>query len=215
MSNGFSVELPAGGVMHLQTAEEVELWEKSKERYIEDYHLTKTNDLVLVGAILQQQLETFRAQRALNGLEPEVDNAGVPTGRYIQKSLDSDDRDKALKRLNTATGEIQKIEKSLGIDKVSREAGGAVSVENYLRTLKRAAHERGVHIVKRTLEYERIANDCRWRIRMLRNCDPEDKQYHDLTPEKFIEWLDGELKGLEQVDQTFAAERGRLYIGKL
>lgn len=211
----FEVELPAGGKMWLSSAEEVELWEKSGDRYVEDYHLTKTNDLVLLGAILQQQIETFRAQRLLNGLQEELDPNGVPTGRYVKIELDSDDRDKAMRRLNTATGEIQKIEKSLGIDKVSRESGGQVSVSNYLRTLKQAAHQRGIHIAKRTLAYERFANELRWRLRVLFNTDTEDRQYHDLTPEKLLRWCEEELKGLEKVDQDFAREKGKVFIGKL
>lgn len=209
------VDLPAGGVMWLSSAEEVQLWENSAERYIEDYHLTKTNDLILLGAILQQQIETFRAQRLLNGLQEELDANSVPTGRYVRVELDSDERDKAIKRLNTATGEIQKIEKALGIDKVSREAGGAVSVENYLRTLKHAAHERAMHISKRVLAYEQFVNDLRWRLRILRNADPEDQAYHDLTPEKVLDWCREELKGLEDIDKQFAKEKGKLFIGKL
>lgn len=212
----YEVELPAGGKMWLDSDEEVELWEHSAKRYIEDYHLAKTNDLVLLGAILQQQIETFRAQRLLNGLQPEVDANGTPTGRYVRVELDADERDKALRRLNTATSEIRGIEKALGIDKVSREAGGTVSIENYLRTLKAAAHERGIHIAERTLAYEKFANDLRWRVRVLKNTDAEDRAYHGLeTPEKLIDWAEDELKGLEQVDKDFATQKGKLFIGKL
>jgi hypothetical protein len=213
--SAYEVELPAGGKMWLESAEEVELWEKSSERYIEDYHLTKTNDLVLLGAILQQQLETFRAQRLLNGLRPEMDANGVPTGKYEKVVLDSDDRDKAMKRLNSGTSEIRGIEKALGIDKVTRESGGQVSVSNYLRVLKHAAHERAIHVSKRTLAYEAFVNDLRWRLRVLFNTDAEDRAYHDLTPDKLLQWCDEELKTLEQVDQKFAKEKGKLFIGKL
>jgi hypothetical protein len=211
----FEVELPAGGTMFLQSAEEVELWNRSHERYIEDYHLTKTNDLVLVGAILQQQVTLFRAQRRLNGLEPELDNAGVPTGRYRQVPLDADETDKYLSMMTKATEQIQKVEKALGIDKVTRESGGAVTVQQYLRTLKGAAHKRGVHISKRVIAYEGFVNDLRWRIRVLQNADAEDRAYHDISGEKIIAWADGELKKLEQVDKDFAAEYGKVFAGKL
>jgi hypothetical protein len=214
-STQYEVELPAGGALYLQTPEEVDLWANSSERYREDYHLSKTNDLVLLGAILQQQIELFRAQRMLNGLKPEMDAGGQPTGKYIQAALDDDDRDRIMSRLNKASGEIRTLEKALGIDKLTREAGGAVSVENYLRTLKSAAHERGIHVTQRTLEYERVVNEARWRLRMLANCDPEDRAYHDITPDKILEWLKGELDTLEEVDKKFDRERGKLYVGKL
>lgn len=211
----WEVTLPAGGVLHLQSAEEVELFQTAHRRYIEDYHLTKTNDLHLLGIILQQQILAFRAQRKLNGMEPELDTNRVPTGRYVKAELDADEYRAYSELLLKASGEIQKIEKALGIDKVSREAGGAVSIENYLRTLKSAAHERGIHISKRILAYEAFVNDLRTRLRILANADAEDRAYHDITPEKILQWADEQLKSLEQVDQTFAKEKGRVYVGKL
>lgn len=211
----FEVELPSGGKMYLQSAEEVELWDKSHARYIEDYHLSKTNDLVLVGAILQQQITLYRAQCALNGIEPELDGAGVPTGRYRQRDIDADESDKWQRVLNTASDQIQKVEKALGIDKVSREAGGAVTVENYLRTLKRAAHERGVHVLERVKFIEAFAMELKTKLRILNNADAEDRAYHDITPEKILEWATEQLTEMERLDMKFAREKGKLYIGKL
>jgi hypothetical protein len=215
LPDNFEVELPAGGKMYLQSADEVELWAKSMERYMEDYHLANVNDLHMLGAILQQQVLAFRATRALNGMTPELDNNQVPTGRYATQALDADDMGKYTKILNTATGEIRALEKQLGIDKASREADGAVSTQAYLRTLKRAAHARGIHITKRLVAYEGFINDLRWRLRVLENADAEDKAYHDITPEKVLDWAREELAGLEQVDKDFAHEFGKLYIGKL
>lgn len=211
----FEVQLPAGGIMYLQSPEEVDLWTRSADRYIEDYHLTKTNDLVLLGAILQQQVILFRAQRKLNGMEPEVDAAGVPTGRYKVVQPDSDEVQGLTRILNTATGEIRSIEKALGIDKVTRESGGQVSVSNYLRTLKKAAHERGIHISKRFIAYEKFCNELRTMLRMFHNLDAEDRAYHNLTEEKILLWAKDELAKLEEVDKKFANEKGKLYAGRL
>jgi hypothetical protein len=221
MSNGnsiqanYEVELPSGGKMYLQSAEEVDLWENSHARYIEDYHLTKTNDLVLVGALLQQQVTLYRAQCSLNGMEAQLDNSGVPTGRYVQRKLDADETDKFIKMLNSASDQIQRVEKALGIDKVSREAGGAVTVENYLRTLKRAAHERGIHIATRVKKYEAFCMELKMKLRILKNADAEDRAYHDITPEKVLDWARDVLDALEEHDKKFAREKGALYVGKL
>lgn len=203
------------GILQVQSAEEVALWEKSAERYIEDYQLSKTNDLVLLSAILQQQLILFRAQRRINGMKPETDPSGVPTGRYVMEELESDEIAGLTKILNTATGEIRSLEKALGIDKVTREAGGQVSVTNYLRTLKTAAHLRGIHVSKRFVAYEGFANQLRTMLRMNSNLDPEDRAYHDLTPEKILQWCADELGKLEELDKRFAHEKGKLYVGKL
>jgi hypothetical protein len=217
MSTGqtFKVDLPAGGPMYLQSAEEVELWQGSQKRYVEDYHLTKMNDLVLLGVLLQQQIIVFRSQRKLNGMEPELDANNVPTGRYIAVTVEDDDYQSALNQLNKASAEIRNIEKSLGIDKVTREAGGAMSVSNYLRTLKSAVHDRGIHLSKRVIAFEAFAQELRTKLRMLANLDAEDRAYHNITPEALLQWSEEELKRLEQVDKDHAREWGKLYAGKL
>lgn len=209
------VELPAGGQLMVQTPEEVDLWETSRTRYVDDYHFTKQNDLVLLGAVLQQQLILFRAQRQINGMEPELDASDVPTGRYKLIPPDNEQVSAAIKQLGQASDQIRAIEKALGIDKVSRESGGQHTVDNYLRTLKRAAHERGIHISKRILAYEGFVKGLSWRIRVLRNADVEDRAYHDLTPEKIVEWIAAELAKLEEADKKFAADIGKIFVGKL
>ena len=211
----FEVEMPAGGKMYLQAAEEVDLWMKTMERYMDDYHLTNINDLHLLGAILQQQVLLFRAQRLLNGMEPELDNNSVPTGRWIQHKLNADETVAAQKLMNTATGQITSLEKTLGLTKEQRESGGQISVPNYVRTLKRAAHERGIHIVQRVLKYEKFVQEMSWRLRVLENADIEDRRYHDLTPEKVCAWAKTQIDELAEHDKKFAQERGKLYAGRL
>lgn len=209
------VDLPAGGQLQLQTSEEVDLWRESMSKYIDDYHLTKNNDLVLLGVILQQQIVVYRAQRKINGMEPELDENNIPTGNYKMISAEADEIQAAMKTLMNASDQIQKIEKSLGIDKVTREAGGQQTVASYVQTLKRAAHERGIHISKRVLAYEKFVMELRMRLRILNNADAEDRAYHDITPEKILGWATDQLTELEEVDRKFARERGRVFVGKL
>lgn len=211
----FAVDLPIGGKIHLQSAEEVLLWQKAAKRYIDDYHLSNINDLNLLGAILQQLITQFRATMALNGMVPLLDANNVPTGQYSQQKLDADETGKYTKILNVATGEIRALEKTLGIDKVSREAGGQVSVANYLRELKAAAHERALHISKRTLWVEGFINELSTMLRMLRNLDEEDKRYHGLTDEKVLDWCTEKVDEFVQIDKKYHRERGKLYVGRL
>jgi hypothetical protein len=211
----FEVELPAGGSLMVQSAEEVDLWETSRLKFVDDYHLSKQNDLVLLGALLQQQLILFRMQRQINGMEPELDNNDIPTGKYKLVQPDSEQVASAIKQLGAASDQIRVIEKALGIDKVTRESGGAHTVENYLRTLKKAAHERAIRISQRVLAYENFVADLRWRVKVLRNADAEDRNYHDLTPEKLIDWAEGQLVTLEEADKKWAREKGKVFVGKL
>lgn len=212
----FRVEIPGSGApLQLQSVEEVEQWDRSKQKYVADYHLTKLNDLVLLGAILQQQIVMYRAQLRMNGMEAVLDANQVPTGQYRQTPVDSDVMAASLSLLTKATDQIRLLEKALGIDKVTREAGGQHTVGSYIQTLKKAAHLRGLHISKRALAYEKFVNELRWRIRILRNADAEDRAYHDLTPEKVLDWCHDQLKELEDADVKFANERGKVFVGKL
>lgn len=213
---GYPVDLPGGGRMYLFSPEEVELFELSSKRYQEDYALTKMNDLILVGAILTQQVIMFRAQQRVAGLEPGMDEGGHPTGEYrrVDKQKASD-LSAAQNTVTKCAAEIRELEKALGIDKKTREAGGQHTVANYVEELKRAAHGYGVHIHERNLLYEETMMEARWKIRVLRNGDEEDRSYHDLTPEKFIEWLERKLAEIEVKDKEWAKDKGAIFVGRL
>lgn len=211
----YKVELPAGGSLHLQTPDEVTFWEESAERYKEDYTLAKQNDLIALGQLLQQQVILFRAQTAINGMEAELNSQGVPTGSYKRIEIDAGEVAAWQKTMTAASTEIRNLERSLGIDKATREQGGAHTVDSYIKTLKRAAHQRGVHISKRTLEYERVVNELRVRLRLLYSGDDEDRKYHSITPKTILDWLKDEMDRLDEVDRTHNREKGKLWLGQL
>lgn len=191
----FSVDLPAGGQLTLKNADEVDMWQSNASKYINDYGLAKQNDLVLLGAILIQGIHMYRAQQnlALGGTKlAENQNAIVK-----------------------AAEQIQQLEKSLGIDKKSREAGGQHTVANYVERLKRAAHEKGVHLADRTKAYEKFAMEMRWKIRLLRHGDPEDRQHHGISEDAIVTWAEEELGKLEAADKKWAREKGAVFTGKL
>lgn len=212
---GFQVNLPAGGVLHLKTQEEVDMWDRTAAAYVKEYRLSKANDLVALGAILSQNLTLFRAQQRLNGMEAELDQAGVPTGRYKSIQVDAKTLSASQGAITKASIEIRELEKSLGIDKKTREAGGAYNVADYLTNLKKAAHEMGVHISERVKFYEDVMMEARWKIRLLRNGDPEDRQHHDISEAKILDWLEKKLAEAEQVDKDYAADKGKIFLGKL
>ena len=211
----YRVELPAGGFLHLQTPDEVDLWGASLERYKEEYTLSKQNDLILLGQLLQQQIVMFRAQTAVNGMEPEIHPNGVPTGNYKRVELDAMEVAGWHKMMTQAATEMRALEKALGIDKATREHGGAHTTDEYIKILKRACHQRGVHIARRTLEYERVVNELRVRLRLLYSGDKEDRAYHNITPKSVLDWLKGECERLEEIDKKFAREKGKTWLGKL
>jgi hypothetical protein len=194
MASAFTVELPAGGLIALNSAEEVNLWNGSAKRYIEDYGIIKQNDLVLVGACLTHQLTMYRAQQELT------------------------DPKKASSAQNTiikAATEIRELEKALGIDKKTREAGGQHTISDFLTRLKRAGHVKGVHIAERVKLMEAFTNELRWKVRLLENGDDEDRAYHGLTHENVVKWAAVELAKIEEHDKKFATEKGATFVGRL
>jgi hypothetical protein len=211
----YEVSRPGGGKLILVSQDEVEVWDELRDKYIKDYSLAKANDLALLGTILSQHLVIFRAEQKLNGMEPELDHGNVPTGRYKHNPPKDADITSAHKAINSASKEIRELESSLGVDKKTREAGGQHTVADYVTKLKKAGHQMGVHISKRVLEYEAFCMELKWKVRLLENGDAEDKAYHDLSPEKILEWAGRELARLEEVDKKYAKEKGQVFIGAL
>lgn len=170
------------------------MWNDAMRRYIADYALVKANDLILLGAILSQALIMYRAQNDL--LDPK--RAG-PAQTRIQKAAE----------------EIRNLEKALGIDKKTREQGGKHTTADFIATLKRAAHEKGVRISERTKQYEAFMMELRWKIRLLRNGDDEDRRHHAITRESVLRWAEEELARLEEDEKTWAKEKGKIFVGRL
>lgn len=189
------VKLPGGGMLSLLNPGEVTMWNETRDRYIRDYGLAKQNDLILLGSLLAQVLMLYRAQREL--ADPEK----APVAQSM---------------IGKCAEEIRKAEKALGIDKATREKGGQHNVADYLTRLKRAAHAKGVHISNRVKAYEDVCMGARWRIRLYRNGDIEDKTYHGVeTPEKIVAWIEAELAKLEDADKEWAREKAAVFVGQL
>lgn len=211
----FEVDLPGGGRIHLQTMDEVDLWEDSRDKYLSDYKLTAQSDRLSVGTALLLHLEIFRAQQRINGMEPQLDPSGIPTGQYVSVKVGAQDRTAALNVIIKSQGEIREIEKALGIDKKTRDQGGQYDVASYIKGAKLSAREYGVHLSKRYQAYESTIMAARVKLRMLRNLDAEDLATENLTPESFLVWMEGELAKLEAADIKFAHEKGKLIVGRV
>jgi hypothetical protein len=209
------VELPAGGKLHLKTIEELDVFEEARDAYLSDYSLTNQSDKLAVNTMLLLHLEAFRASQRINGMEPELDNAGVPTGRYVNAKISAQDRASALSILMKTRESIADTEKALGIDKRTRDQGGSYDVKTYIDGAKSGAREFGIHLSKRYVAYVTVFKSARTQLRMLRQLDSEDLAEMRLTPESFLKWLWDEMEKLDEVDRKFAHEKGRLIVGRV
>jgi hypothetical protein len=204
-ATNFEVELPGGGKLPLQTIDEVEVFEESRDRYLSDYAIRNQSDRLAVSHMLILSIEAFRASQRINGMEPELDAAGVPTGRYLKAKVSGTDR----------AASIADTEKQLGIDKKTRDQGGQYDVATYIEGAKKGAREFGVHLSKRYIAYTGFVKALRTQLRMLRQLDSEDLAEMRLSKESLLEWAWNELDKLEEIDRRFAAEKGRLIVGKV
>lgn len=190
------VQLPGGGTMRLLTLAEVKVFNEIVTRYKADYRLTKQNDLVILGGLVTQQVFMHRFQ---------------------QMADDPDQTATALSGISKCMDEIRKAEIALALDRKSRERdGGQQDVADYVSRLKKAAHERGVHLSERYKAYELFVNELKWRVHLNLNGDDEDRRYHRVqTPKEVLLWADAELKKLELADKKFANDKGAIWVGRL
>ena len=212
----FEVEIPGGGKLLLHSAEEVENWNTTARAYVEDYGLTKVNDLKIVGMILMQQIEVFRAQQLANGMRVKFDEAThVPSGEYERVALSPADRRDATQTMLKAGAEITRLEEKLGIDKKTRDAGGKGELQDYLVLAKRAAHEYGIHIVDRVKFVEDLIMDLSTKLRILDNTDAEDRAYEGVTSESILNDLRKGIATMHERDKEWAKDKGVLFRGRL
>lgn len=213
--DSYRVDLPGGGGgITLQTTEEVDRWLVLEAAYRDQYDLRKINDLTNLGTLLVQHVNLYRAQQALTGRVPEIDEDDLPTGRYVSRVLKAVEVRAFQDQINTASKEIREIEKTMGIDKKSREAAGDESLKSWLTMMKARAHRYGLHVSRRVTAYEEFCMELRWRLRLNEVGDAEDRHYEDCDADGILKWARAQLGALEEKDREFAQEEGALVLGR-
>lgn len=188
----YEVERPAGGTITVRSAAEAELYTRSRDRYIEEYGFHRMNDMMLLGSILAQQIEMFRAEGALQ------DETKAPA---------------AHSKLMKATDQVRELEKALGIDKKTRDAGGQHTLDAFIAQLKRGARAHGIHIAERTKWIEGFIMELSWRVRLLKNGDAEDRRLEGLTEQTVIDWCEQQIEEFHSKEKEWAHEVGKVFVG--
>lgn len=209
----YRVDRPGGGFIYLQSDEEMDLWETLERDYKEQYSLRKVNDLTNLGSLLVQQINLYRAQTALSGRLPELDEEELPTGRHIMKRLKPAEIRLYQETITDTQKEIRAIEREMGIDKKSREQAADETLRGWLSAMKARAHRYGLHVSNRVTAYEQFCMELRWRVRLNASGDAEDKNYEKCTSDEIVTWAREELAKLEAQDVAFAQDEGALVVG--
>jgi hypothetical protein len=205
--------LPGGGSIALTNPREKAFFDEKRKVYAKEYPLTKPNDLSRLGQLLTLELVAHRMTQRMMGQVMLFDQNGSPTGAF--EAVSDDEIVSITDRLPKVQKEIRDLEKALRIDKQAREGEGTHDIRNYFETLKRAAFDYEVHLSDRYKAYDEVVNELRWKIRILRNADQEDKDYHQISEASIIKYIEDELLRLEELDIKFAADKQALWVGKL
>jgi cobalamin biosynthesis Mg chelatase CobN len=213
-ARNFRAELPGGGGgLELQSAEELDRWTTLEAAYREQYDLRKINDLTNLATLLVQHINLYRAQQALSGRVPEIDEDEMPTGRYVSRQLKAAEVRAFQEQINTASKEVREIERTMGIDKKSRDSAGDESIKSWLTSMKARSHRYGLHVSGRVKAYEEFVMELRWRLRLNEIGDAEDKAYENVSDADIVKWCREQLTELEKADQEFAKDEGALILG--
>ncbi len=214
---GFTIELPGGGTFPALSQDEVDLAAHVEKSYVDEFNISKSADLGHIAAIIVQRILIHRAHLELSGFEPVLDALGKPTGelKRSEKKRSAKDLSDLQKTVNEAQKEIRSIEKSLGVDKATREKGGADTVADYIRNVKAAARAKGIRLNERLVAYDDLFNQIDVKTRLLENADDEDLRLEDLSPEKFIRWLRSEVVQIQKAEQDWCKDKFAVYVGKM
>jgi hypothetical protein len=199
--------------VYLQSQEEVDLWSTLDTSYRHEYDLRKINDLTNLGTLLIQHVNLSRAQMALSGRVPELDPDNLPTGRFQSRVLKPAEVKSYQEQVTNAGKEIREIEKTMGIDRKSRDQAGDEGVRSWLIGMKARAHRYGLHVSRRVTAYEEFVNELVWRLNLNLNGDAEDKHYESCDDAGIVKWAREETERLAEVDRKFAQDEGALVLG--
>lgn len=208
-------KLPHGGTITLQNPEEVAYFRDLKKSYEDDYAslLLKPNDRNRLSQLINFELLAHRYTQRMMGAVNVYDSDGNITA--IEK-IDPVEMANISQMLPKVQDEIRRLETALKIDKRTREGSGEGDIRNYMEMLKKAAINYKVHLSKRYTSYDEFVNELRWRIRVFKNADAEDRAYHGLeTESKVLDWIEQQLLDLEAVDKEFANNKQALWVGRI
>lgn len=211
----FHETLPNGGMITLQSPEEVVYFRELKNNYEKEYSslLSKPNDRNRLSQLISCELMAHRYTQRMLGAVNVYDDKGNISG--IEK-VDPVEMASISQLLPKVQDEIRRLESALKIDKRTREGSAEGDIRDYMTNLKKAAVNYKVHLSERYIAFDEFVNELSWRIRVIENADDEDRRYHNLESlDKFYEWIKDQVEELSRLDKEFAKNKQSLWLGKI
>lgn len=186
----WEVDAPGGSTINLQSQQEADWYERKRDQYMHQHAFSNVSDIQDLDRLLMLEVMVYRWSLWLGqGFD------------YLASRVDEKQLKDNIQQYST---EIRLVKKSLGIDKVTREADKGESVGDYITNLLQRAKEFGYH---RNAQYEKAVTLVYQLSSMVRThdrCDEEEREELDLSEEKILDWIrEVLLPEFDQIDEDF------------
>ncbi len=192
------VEGASGAEYYVLSVDEAAWFDKSMERYMDDYRFDNIADLQDLDRLLGLELLSYRYTAWLT--------RGVGyNGELFDEKAVKDHKQKVDQ-------EIRLVKKSMGMDRKGRVESEQQSTADYLKGLLRRAEEFGIHRDNQIAKAMDILNETKKLIGLHNRCDEEERKHLGVELEDIFTWLqDVAIPEYDKIDAQFR-ENQRIWI---
>lgn len=200
VSQQVAVTTPAGASVTVMNQDEADYYNEVATRYQADNKFSNISDILELDRILTMELMCYRwSLWILTGHDY--------TGRRINPT-------EVQKSIETYSKEIRGIKKDLGIDKSTRDKGGAESVGEYIENLRVRAREFGITRNKQAVRAITLLMQLRALITLYDNSTESERKEFNVTAEELFQWIREQFEEFEEIDKALR-ENQKYWIREL
>lgn len=187
-SQHVAVTTPAGASVTVMNQDEADYYNQVAARYQSDNKFSNISDILELDRILTMELMCYRWSLWILTGQDYTGRSVNPT--EVQKSIE------------TYSKEIRGIKKDLGIDKSTRDKGGAESVADYIENLRVRAREFGITRNKQAVRAITLLMQLRALITLYDNSTQSERKEFNVTAEELFDWIRQQFDEFEEIDKA-------------
>lgn len=177
---------PGGASFRVLNQEEADHYIATAQKYQDDNKFTNASDIAELDRILMMELMCYRWSQWLLQEEDYYGKKVNPV--ELQKSVE------------TYSKEIRGIKKDLGIDKSTRDRGGAESVADYIQKLQLRAKEFGYTRNKQAVKAITILMELRGLITLHKNSSDSERREFEARWPDIVAWFEEKCEEFDEID---------------
>jgi len=187
-SQHVAVTTPAGASVTVMNQDEADYYNQVAARYQSDNKFSNISDILELDRILTMELMCYRWSLWILTGQDYTGRSVNPT--EVQKSIE------------TYSKEIRGIKKDLGIDKSTRDKGGAESLADYIENLRVRAREFGITRNKQAVRAITLLMQIRALITLYDNSTQSERKEFNVTAEELFDWIKQQFDEFEEIDKA-------------